>query len=195
MCPPRERRPTADRGRPFLGVHWWSVIRKPSDRGRRTSRHRFRSQLTLLKCDRRLDQDLSAHSFFFCCPVRCMCCVSGISGHKSLYSIEGSQAKMSTARRFQGARSRRYSVSAMQRNAESGVQGHLQPFRFCLNTGSKGPATFHLGNRRRNIRSQWSRGRRNGKRLNSRGPNLPRARREYGAGPNHTGRTLPAFPL
>lgn len=55
---------------------------------------------------------------------------------KSLYSIEGSQAKMSTARRFQGARSRRYSVSAMQRNAESGGQGHLQPFRFCLNTGS-----------------------------------------------------------
>jgi hypothetical protein len=35
---------------------------------------------------------------------------------------------MSTARRFQGARSRRYSVSAMQRNAESGVQGHLQRF-------------------------------------------------------------------
>ena len=74
---------------------------------------------------------------------------------QSLHSIEGSQAKMSTARRFQGARSRRYSVSAMQRceasafrvrNAESGVQGHLQRperseevllgCRFCLNTGS-----------------------------------------------------------
>ena len=34
---------------------------------------------------------------------------------------------MSTARRFQGTRSGQYSVSAMPRNAESGVQGHLRP--------------------------------------------------------------------
>ena len=45
---------------------------------------------------------------------------------ESLYSIEGGQAKMSTARRFQGTRSGQYSVSAMPRNAESGVQGHLR---------------------------------------------------------------------
>ncbi len=71
---------------------------------------------------------ISAHSFFFCGPVRCMCCVASISGHK-------------------------------------------------------GPVTFHLGNRRRNVRSRWSRGRRNGKRLTLARTDLPRARREYGVEP------------